>query len=351
MIGWSWNVNKQEIENYNINVLYLAVVYAFGTEIIEKNVINLEEIVKIKEIYKDEEFLKLIKEATVIIYVKENLNEKKKLMNLQKNIKEEYTKISNKKEYIQNLTDRKKEILKEIREIDKYINDDLKLKKEYIRQNEILSQEDRVFSLSDFSDKVLRKRKNLEHELKTCSLKLEPKNYVEMKTDIENKLNFIEELKLEDETDQPLNNIICEILKKLYKILETQIKKVETKKEIIDMLYKIKYLKLLPVSDEKNAYDMTEKEFRKLEKTLITKACNLKAMTIFSNNISENYKIIKNVLDTNIIDLDKTFIELKETDNKLKIIVYDENSIEKEKMIELSNDIAIKYNKKMQLCI
>lgn len=293
----------------------------------------------LKEKYKAslaEKIIKVITQISIIKYIENKPEYKNKLEETKNNLQKQLEIFNDKKQYIENITKEKKETLKEIEKIDKYINDDLKLKKEYIKQNEALPQEERVFSLSDFSEKIEIKRTNLQNKIEELAEKMKPKNYVKEKTKLEKEFEFINEIFL---AKFELKSFIEEFIKLLIKTLSIQIEKVTTKKEIVEDIYKFRYLNL-------SVEEVYRKQLDKLQKKLITKGCNLKFLTIFSQDVTENYAIYKNIFKTKIIDLESTYIEISK-DNVVKI--YDENSLEKEENNNKFKDIIIKYNKRIKI--
>lgn len=341
--GWSWNIMTKEIENYIPNLVYQSLVYLLGyNDLNEKN--DIKTI--IKEKYKSSISQKLLEQLyklVILDYINKYPQEKSELEEIEENLAKELSKMSDNKKYIEEITNQKKKQIKEIENIDKYINDDLKLKKEYIKQNEKLPQEERVFSLSDFSEKIQQRRDLLESEIKILTEKLKPKNYVKEKNRMEKELNFIREIKIAD-----INDLIKEFLEIFLKAFNSQIDQIELKKEIIDKIYILRYLKLINVDNEKTAGDLCKKQFEKTEKHLITIACNSKVINILSQNVEENYKIYKNIFNTKIIDLESAYIEIGK-DNIVKI--YDENSLEKEEQFTEFKELTVRYNKKTRIFI
>ena len=54
-------------------------------------------------------------------------------------------------------------------------------------------------------------------------------------------------------------------------------------------------------------------------------------------------------MNTKIIDLEKVYIELKKEQDKIRVIIYDENNIENEIKLNMSEEINVKFNKKIKL--
>lgn len=344
--GWSWNIMTSEIDNYIPNLIYQSMVFLIGYNTLNQNknitINDLENM--LKEKYKPslaEKILKTVTQVSILDYINQNPDEYEILKEIEKQMKKTYSLMEDKKTYIEEITNQKKKYVKEIEEIDKYINDDLNLKKEYIKQNEKLPQEKRVFSLSDFSEKVQERRDFLESEIKILTEKLKPKNFVKEKAKIEKKLEFIKELSVEEPSI-----IIQEFVNLTLKAINIQIEKIEVKKEIAEKIYMLRYLKLINIDAKKTAGMLCKKQFEKVEKNLITKGCNLKALNIFSQDVEENYKIYKNIFNTKIIDLESAYIEIDENGN---VLIYDENSLEKEENLSKFKELAVKYNKKTKV--
>lgn len=342
--GWSWNIMTGEIEDYIPNIIYQSLIYLIGYDKLNKEIETQDLETILKEQYKTalaEKILKTIIQLSIIGFIKKNPDENKELRNIEKQLQENLLVMEDKKTYIEEITKQKKEYIKEIENIDKYINDDLKLKKEYIKQNERLPQDQRVFSLSDFSEKIETRKKFIEDEIKTLTEKLKPKNFVKEKARIEKEINFIKTLDVENE-----ETAIKEFIEVVLKAINTQIEKMETKKEAVDKIYILRYLKLLNIDSKRTVGSINQKQFEKTEKNLITTACNLKAINIFSQDVEENYIIYKNIFNTKIIDLESAYIEISK-ENMVKI--YDENSLEKEEKFTEFKELAVRYNKRTKV--
>lgn len=346
--GWSWNVMITEIENYVSNLVYQYLVYLLGYDTINQNknmkIQDLEII--LVEKYKQSLSNKLLKNLTKIAIlnnIEKNPSEYEVLKNVEKDLQSNLKLMEDKKTYIDEITKQKKNLVKEIEKIDKYINDDLLLKKEYIKQNEKLPQSKRIFSLSDFSDKIQEERGVLEKKIQKLTEKLKPKNYVKDKIKIEEQLEFIKELR-EGKTIE----FVKEFINISLKAINTQIDKMELKREVIDKIYILRYLKQMHVNYQIIAENICKKQFEKTEKKLITKGCNLKALNIFSKDIEENYKIYRNIFNNKIIDLENAYIEI---DKENKVSLYDENSLEREEKFAEFKELTVRYNKKTKIFI
>ena len=237
----------------------------------------------------------------------------------------------------------KKECIKEIEKIDKYINNDLALKKEYIKQNQILPPEQRVFSLSDFSEKVQERREKLKLQVDELTEKLKPKNYVKEKVIIENNLKLINELNIEEPN---IENEISEFINLLLKCLNIQAERMENKKDVLEKICILRYLNLFYINEKETVGKKYKKQMQKIQQKVVTIGCNLKVLNIFSKNIKENYEVYKNIFETKIIDLEGINIEISK-ENRIKI--YDENSLEKEEKCTEFEELIVKRNRKIKI--
>ena len=89
--------------------------------------------------------------------------ERKRLIEVQTELSEEYKFVNDKKEYLREISEKKKNINKQICTIDETISNDMQLKQEFIRRNELLNSNERIFSLSNFVELLHKKdilRKN-----------------------------------------------------------------------------------------------------------------------------------------------------------------------------------------------
>lgn len=346
--GWSWNTLEDDNKDNISKLVYIEMTYLIGYKVLncykQANIEALEDILKQK--YKTaltEKIIKTVNQIAVLKYIEDNPEEKDNLIKEKEKLKIELEAINDKKKYLQIITNDKKRIIKEMEKIDKYINDDLLLKKEYIKQNEALPQEERVFSLSDFSEKVQAQKDDMQKQIENLSNKMKPKNYVKEKGKIERKFELLNEIDVEKFN---INTFVSEFINLILKALSMQISEITLKKDVIEKIYILRYLHLLKINDNITIGEEYKKQIDKVQKKLITKGCNLKHLAIFSQDVEENYIIYKNIFKTKIIDLETTCIEITK-DNIVKI--YDENSLEKEENYNKFKDLIIKYNKRIKI--
>lgn len=356
--GWSWNIVTEDIDNLDINLIYQTLRILVGNDLLitwqeNPNQDNISILVeKLEEKYKAElaeKLLKVISQVSILNIIKQKREEEKRLIKIQKQLQEQFNELDNKKEYLDKLRKKKKEISDEIKERDSIINNDRLLKKEFITRNEVLDMNHRIFSLSDLVEVLEKEREDLIEKLDECSKKMEPLNFVKTKIKIENKLILLKEIKLKSKQENIYGDKIKELLNLVCEAIKKQIEAAGEKESITKLIYKIRYYGLIYVSNDKQVKDIID--INKIQKMIITKACKEKIITIFSRNIKENYDIIKNILQTDIIDLEKIYFKFIKKEKTMLLEIYDEENMSKTLEIPTIEELNVKYNRKIKVFI
>lgn len=356
--GWSWNIEVDEIENLTANFIYQTLKILVGNEFFidwEKSR-NQDFIAKLQEKLSDkyktqlaEGLFKTINQLSILNVAISNEKEKKRLLNIEQELEQEFQKLNNKEEYLDLLKNNKKNISNRIKEIDTTLNNDVKLKKEFIAKNELLDMNHRIFSLSDFAETLEEERKVLITQMDVINSKMEPLNFVRTKTEIEDKLTLIKELDLKEISKDIYNTKVKELLKLVCEAIQIQIEMATEKKDIINLIYKIRYYGLIYVEKNKQIQDIIDIE--QVQRRIITKACKKKIITIFSRNIKQNYAIIENILKTDIIELEKMFFKFVKQNNKIILNIYDEENLSKTIEFKSIEELNVKVDKKVKVFI
>ena len=144
--------------------------------------------------------------------------------------------------------------------------------------------------------------------------------------------------------------IVCVI------VHENKIKKAETKQEIIKLIYEFRYYCLLPFNQQKtiNGVKELEKKIENVERKLITKAHEIKAIELFSKNEEIDYQILKLIFEVRVICLEDLNVKIIKEKNKYYMQLFDENVFEEKIEIKNAeninkNDLEIKLNKKVKI--
>lgn len=337
--GWSWDTLIGEIENLDYNILYQSLLLLDGKRLFKLNIECDEKnsilIQKDKKEYA--EFFRVLANCTLNLYKKENKEMKEKLKKVIDERQIYLDKISNKKDFVEEITNKKKDCISQIEELDKILNDPNLLKKEYIKRNENLPNKEKIFSISHLVDRLEKEREQLLKQIQKYNKMIEPKEFVKNKEKNKDELDFLK---------KEYNVIDC--AKAFLKCSKEKIEKAETKEEIIEWIYKIRYYCQLPVNekDELKDIDKLKKSFKDVVNTLIKMAQKNKAWDVFTEDENLSYMIVKELLDSRMINLESVYITCEYNDKILYVQYYDGNTLEMKKQFELEH---VKIKKKIKL--
>lgn len=359
--GWSWNTQVTEIPEITTNLIYQNLIYLLGIDLVKewihasqvKDFIETIEI-QLNKLYKEvdiKEILKLIYKISIIICTQKNSKEKERLLQERQELQEELNKLQDKHMLLNEISEEKRETLKAIKELDKIINDKKLLEQEYIKRNEKRPEYNKIFSISHLSEILAKERKKLIAKLEEANKLLDPIYYIQIKQNIEEQLELLNDI----DKDENKSKYVIELQKKFIECMETKIYKIKEKEEIVNLIYMIRYYNYLYVDETKQIKDIKELEtdLLKLECNIIKKACELKIMNIISKDMKLNNAVLINIFTTKIIDIENMYIELKLSENSLKLETYDTDIFEKEYIIPVSdkNNLITKLNKKIKIII
>lgn len=359
--GWTWNIISDDIENYIYNIMYQNIKILIGNEVLQKcidnktvNFINEFENA-LNTIYDDEEkkneISKLIYQVSILENIKNNEFKKDEILNIKEKLKKELFEMNNKKQYLQKIASCKKIIGKEIKEIDEKINNNKLLRESFIHENKNLKESNRIFSLSEYSERLQEKRENLLKQLNNYSDLMKPMNFVKKKTEISDKYNLLNEINFDISIDEEILRLLINVQKVFLTLFSKKIINIQSKKEIMEFIYLFRYYKLIYINCEKQVIDIEElsEELRKTEKMLITKACKLKAINILCQNIEKNYQLVSKILSYNIIDLEDVKLEFSKHDKNIVFTIYDDESVEDTIIYDANEELNVKFNKRIRL--
>lgn len=358
--GFSWNIISKDIEDINYNLLYQNMIYLSNNKFVDKWVNNYEPLVdyfdlfqgEIESKYGKKEKNNIVKNLVRIsLKLKANYDEnfKKEIIEKSKQIEIQKDEIGDKPVYLEKISKNKKQKEEEIKKLDKIINDKNLLIEEYEKRNEKLPLEKKIFSIRVLKNNLKKEREDLLLEIENYNKMMIPKNFLEMKKNIEKKFEYFENIE-----DLDFQKELINLQKQIIKCMYLDALNVKEKPELIELIYKYRYYCYLPIDNEKNIYQTKElkRYLNKLTKELIDKAEGLKVINKIIK-AEKNYDIIENLFLSKIIELEHINLKLTKEQEKFYITVYDEE-IEDNKF-ELKNiekqELKIKLNKKTKLFI
>lgn len=363
--GWSWLIIKKEIENINYNLIYQNLRILLGEEFLNNWIQNTEYLIDYYSEFQSEletkfgeelkeQIIHLLEKLSILIEIEINKESEEELKELKEEIEKELFKFENKTAFIENITEQKKELNSKILDIEKIISDKELLAKEYQIRNENLPLEKKIFS-KKILEKILKeeKEKILEEIEKKNSL-LNPVKFVEEKTKLEKKYELIKIVDMENRTKEK-NKMLEDFQKVFLKCFFEFIKKAETKEEIIDLLYKFRYYNLLPFNEEIDIYqnEKLQEELKATGEMLLNKAIDFKILSVFSEELQQNTKILKFIFETKIISLEEIYISIIKEKEKyyIELSENNENTYEEKFEIESINKdkLKVKLNKRIKI--
>ena len=357
--GWSWDVILKEIPDLETNVIFQTLLYLIGHEFIAKwiqNDSNLADYVDLLKVYIKENFGEKRAEEFVFLFCKLAIDIisskdedqcrfwKDKTQEFEKQLKQ----LENKTKFLEQQTKEKKKYTKQIEEIDKMLNNKELLRKEYEKRNSKLPNKQKIFSISHLVDRLKDERDELLEQIKECNSLIEPKGYVTRKQEVEEKVKFLNSLDLEQKVDRRLK--IAELCSIFLECFQIKVAKAQTKQEIIDYIYELRYYGFLVLDQEETKLKevMQLKDlFEEARKSLLDKAKKLNVLEEVAEDEEINEQILNNMFDSKMIDLDHMVIETKVKEGKLYIEYYDEKVLET--TVELQCDRTVRLKKKVKL--
>ena len=335
--GFSWAQTINEIESIDCNVVYTDLLYLLG----EKNVNNLNSsnIGKLDK-FVDNDLLDKIQKISINFYITYDENQKRYVEEKLKEDRKKLKQMDNQQEYVENISQKKKELLVKIKEFDEQLNNPKKLRDEYININKDLPNEKKIFSVSHYEEMIQNKRKKVLEEIEEYNSLQNPMEFVKIKTELENRIKYYEELK---------NIKIGDLQKVFFERFSKLIDNANDKTTLIDYIYKIRYLKYLPISRTELMKSIVN--FDEIEKKTIKKCIEQNVVTPISNNIDTDYLLLKSLFDTRNISIETLSIKLSVKDNKLISEIYDGDILDSTNEVQLpkGSNIHLRKTRKVKI--
>lgn len=335
--GFSWSQIVSEIESLECNALYTDLTFLLG----EKYVDNLKSsnIEKLNTVV-EAELLEQMQKIATKFYLEYDENQARIVEQNLKKDKDELEKMEAGSEYVENISNIKKDLLNKIKEIDEQLNDPKELRNAYINHNKNLPNEQKIFSVSHYEEMIQKQRQDILNKIEEYNKLQNPIEFVKIKQELENRIKFAEEV----------NTIQIEDLQKVFfKDFSKILGDLNEKDRLIDYIYKIRYLKYLPVSQDKLMKDVID--FTDLEKNTIEKCIEKNVITPISNNAKTDYLLLKSLFETRNISIEGLLVKLNVKDGKLISEIYDGDILDSTNEVELpkGSNIHLRKTKKVKI--
>ena len=363
--GWSWTTVSREIESIEHNLIYQNLTILLGRKFLEDWIKNGDTIIDyIEELDNTlveqygpklaKEIVNVLKQISILLECKYNPSMKENIENLKKEIKKSLYKFEDKQEYIEELTDKKNKLNKKILQIDTIISDNDLLQKEYVKRNDKLPLDEKIFSIRVLANMMIEEREELYKEMEEYNSLLKPLNFLEKKEKIKNEYRILNLVDIKD-----VNTQLQKKMQKLQGIfldcLKIKIQNAETQQEIINLIYQFRYYCLLPFSLNENISDVLSINTRLDEtgKMLIKKATITKTIIAFAQNEEINYQIIKKIFQIRIVNLEDISMKIIKEKDEFFVQFFDEKTTDQKIKLDIhelsKKNLNIRINKKVKL--
>lgn len=359
--GWSWDVGIKEIDDIPRNLVYQTLLYLLGKEFMkqwQENQTELADYVtlmqeNLKQQYGEKRaksFVSLLCKIAIDITSVENEEQKKFFEELKNKENEEYSLLSNKQAYIEQMTAEKRNYTKQIEKIDIILNHKELLREEYTKRNAKLPNRQKIFSMNHLANRLEQERNELLEKIKQCNQCIDPVGFVNRKEQVKNRVDFLNTLNLDQTQGQDEDLLkLCSIFLECFQI---KIAKEQNKKELVSYFYELRYYQNLPF----DAKGTTLKELPKLKniftktiQVLLQKGTSLGAIDFVTEDEKVNEQILSKIFESKLIDLNHLIIMTVVEKGKLFIEYYDDNVLETR--MQLESDKTIKLKKKTRVFV
>lgn len=358
--GWSWNLAEDVNINYVANIIYQSIRMLLDEEFLRDwendasgKIDYIYEFRKdIAEYYGKEISRSLYIAMAKLIIASSPDESKEELKKEYEKVLQAYNNMKDKVAYIYRVSEEKKKIAAEIEKKDIMLSDSNALLWEFERRNEDLPFDRKLFNVGDLVNKLQEERRKCVNRIKELNEFVKPANYTQLKNELVEKMQIMSAVS----ENKSIEDYIIDFQEEVIKCFEKNIGNLNSKEEIIDIIYKMRYYRKLRIDENKKIEDVPVLFSRvdKILKFVITKACKDKVFNIFCQDIDYNYRIISKALDTSISNYEDVDISLKIVDGDLEVTVYDNEIIDKQEKMEFllnPKDLNVKQNKRIPMYV
>lgn len=358
--GWSWTGSIENNKSKLYNLLYQNMLILVG-------VYKLEEIYNsgnsrpylarvLSNIYgekKSDEIIKKIDVCCLLLYAEKGISEQNEILEYYNGLKKKFKIINNKPEYISIIARKNKSKMKTVNFIENVLKDKTLLEKKYLRPG----IKEKYGYLENYRAHLIRIQKKKLKEIEKNSSMINPFEYIKKKEEISKDINSFEYYEKNSKIENPFYEGFLMLQRSIISCFYKKMEVSELRKELLNIVYEIRYLNYIQVKDNMLIKDVKELEvdIRNIQKHLISKLYAIKALDVFSNDENVNYNIMKHLFLTKSINMNKLYAKLSYNNNKLLIEYYDEDTLDGKNSIDFSKDdfkeLVKKTNKKIKLLI
>ena len=360
--GWSWRTIRKEIENISYNLIYQNLRILVGEQFLNSWVTNKEYVIDYYEEFQNElsekfgielkeKIISLLEKLSILLEIEVNPEFKKTLKKLNKENEEKLLEFADNKAFVAKLTEDKKEINKELKRIEKILSNKEALTKECAK---IDMDDKKVFNIKVFEKRLKLEKQNLLDKFEELNKLLNPKKFIAEKTKLETRKEILKIAEIKDKKKEK-EKTLKELQKIFLQCFLAFINKAETKEEIINLIYNLRYYIFLPFNEKNDLADVKDlkKELYEVIESLLKKAIDFKIITAISEDEAENIELLQYIFKTRITSIEGIYISIKKENDIYSIEFSDNNENSYEEKFEVNNIkkemLTIKPNKKIKV--
>ena len=323
--GWAWASDDKELESIECNIIFTYLLFLIGPSLFEN--VDLNAI----KTSVPQEFFNELKNACMQFYESTYINKNEETLNRIYVDKTDLMKMKKRAPLIAKQIEDRKKVANEIAKYNRILNSSASLKKNFVLYNQKASQAKKIFSVSDYAEQLENQRDKLKKKLNQIDKNGNPNNYFKDIEKLEYEIKFYES-----------KTAITKLTKEFLKAFEIKVNKAKSKREILDLLYEVRYLSNLPKWIIK-LDDIKEK--------LIPKAIKAEVIQPISNNDLLDYRILKGLFNSQVVLLEKLTIKLTSSDNKIHVEIYDGDMIDQKYDVPVpeGSDVEIRTTRKIKI--
>ncbi len=354
--GYSWTTLSREIESIGHNLVYQNLRILLGEKFLLRWINNSEFMLdyfdklktELDENYGIEErkkIIKLLSKVSVLLEVKFNKEAKERLIKTKIQVDDKMKRLQDKEKYVEDITIEKNKITKEIKNIDTIINNKDQLEIEYVRRNEELPLDKKIFSMRVLSEIMVKEREKLFEKIDELNKQMNPHYFIEYKKDLEQKYEYLKMIDQDEKRiDKEIETVLLKMQKIFLKCIQKETKEITTKTQMLKLIYQYRYYLLLPFNMENKIMEIEKlkSDIEDTTKIIIKKAQDMKVMQKITKSDDIDYKILKNVFKSRIIKLENAELKLTKEKDIIYLQLFDEKLFENKIEIELKDNFPIK---------
>ena len=295
--GWTWSINEREIESSECNIVYTFLSFLLGYEFFNDFTVE-----KLRNAITPELFNELLK-VSVQFYMSYDKTKNEQIIKKIADDKKTLERMRNQERYVVEATEEKKEKIAEIRKIDNVLNNPQVLRNQYFAYNSNKPDNQKIFSISHYAEMLQQQRAKLMSDINEINERQNPTEFLRIRDNLQYEIKFYEE-----KTD------ITKFQKVFLRDFETKIDNLQDKREIVNAIYEVRYLKYLPNCKMK---------MNSIEEKLLKKALDYEVLVPVADNNIFDIRILKGIFNSQAICIEKLGIRISANENKLIVELFD----------------------------